>query len=151
MSGEKMVNKVTKGQSAMEYLMTYGWAILIIAIVLVAFFGLHLFSSPVGVSCRAESGFVCSNPIYSGNVLTVQIGQGTGNQWNTVSYVMNGTGITGTITGTITSGGTTLASGSLDTVTFQIPATDSSPGNIYAEYTFDTNTYNSLIGIATFP
>ena len=33
-----------KSQSAMEYLMTYGWAILIIAIVLVAFFSLNLFT-----------------------------------------------------------------------------------------------------------
>ncbi len=33
-----------KAQSAMEYLMTYGWAILIIAIVLVAFFSLNLFT-----------------------------------------------------------------------------------------------------------
>jgi hypothetical protein len=144
-----MVNKVMKGQSAMEYLMTYGWAILIIAIVLVAFFGLHLFSSPVGVSCRANSGFVCGSPIFSGNVLTVQIGQGTGNQWTSVGFFMNGTGITGSITGTPAS--TTLSSGSLDTVTFTVPTTDSSPGNIYASYTFSGSTYNSLIGIATFP
>ncbi len=33
-----------KAQSAMEYLMTYGWAILIIAIVLVALFSLNLFN-----------------------------------------------------------------------------------------------------------
>ena len=33
-----------KGQSAMEYLMTYGWAILIIAIVLAALFSLGVFS-----------------------------------------------------------------------------------------------------------
>ena len=34
-----------KAQSAMEYLITYGWAILIIAIVLAAFFGLGVFNS----------------------------------------------------------------------------------------------------------
>jgi hypothetical protein len=34
-----------KAQSAMEYLMTYGWAILIIAIVLVALFSLGIFNS----------------------------------------------------------------------------------------------------------
>ena len=32
-------------QSAMEYLMTYGWAILIIAVVLGALFGLGFFNS----------------------------------------------------------------------------------------------------------
>jgi hypothetical protein len=34
-----------KAQSSMEYLMTYGWAILIIAIVLAALFSLGIFSS----------------------------------------------------------------------------------------------------------
>ncbi len=35
----------SKGQSAMEYLMTYGWAILIIAVVLGALFGLGFFNA----------------------------------------------------------------------------------------------------------
>ena len=43
------------GQSAMEYLMTYGWAILIIAIVLVAFFSLNLFN-PYTFSPKASPG-----------------------------------------------------------------------------------------------
>ncbi len=40
-----MEHDVMKAQSAMEYLMTYGWAILIIAIVLAALFQLGVFSS----------------------------------------------------------------------------------------------------------
>ncbi len=36
--------KVSKNQSAMEYLMTYGWAILIIAVVLIALFQLGVFN-----------------------------------------------------------------------------------------------------------
>ena len=44
-----------KAQSAMEYLMTYGWAILIIAIVLVAFFSLNLFN-PYTFSPKASPG-----------------------------------------------------------------------------------------------
>ncbi len=36
---------LNRSQSAMEYLMTYGWAILIIAIVLVALFSLGIFNS----------------------------------------------------------------------------------------------------------
>ena len=40
------VNSIlNRSQSAMEYLMTYGWAILIIAIVLVALFSLGIFNS----------------------------------------------------------------------------------------------------------
>ena len=44
-----------KAQSAMEYLMTYGWAILIIAIALVAFFSLNLFN-PYTFSPKASPG-----------------------------------------------------------------------------------------------
>ncbi len=37
--------RYAKSQSAMEYLMTYGWAILIIAVVLGALFGLGFFNA----------------------------------------------------------------------------------------------------------
>ena len=44
-----------KAQSAMEYLMTYGWAILIIAVVLIALFSLGVFD-PFAFSPRAQPG-----------------------------------------------------------------------------------------------
>ena len=44
-----------KSQSAMEYLMTYGWAILIIAIVLAALFSLGVFS-PTAYTPKASPG-----------------------------------------------------------------------------------------------
>ncbi len=44
-----------KSQSAMEYLMTYGWAILIIAIVLLAFFALGVFN-PYTFTPKASAG-----------------------------------------------------------------------------------------------
>ena len=78
----KLLRKApAKAQSAMEYLMTYGWAILIIAVVLGALFELGIFNTTsfTGSSCIAESGFYCNNPILStGGVLTVTIGQATG-------------------------------------------------------------------------
>jgi len=40
-----------KGQTAMEYLMTYGWAILIIIVVVAALYSLGVFSVRPGVSC----------------------------------------------------------------------------------------------------
>ncbi|MCL5680348.1 MAG: hypothetical protein M1465_03355 [Candidatus Marsarchaeota archaeon] len=51
-----MENK--KAQSAMEYLMTYGWAILIIAIVLAALYSLGVFN-PQFFAPKASSG-ACS-------------------------------------------------------------------------------------------
>ncbi len=46
---------ITKAQSAMEYLMTYGWAILIIAVVLAALFQLGVFSGG-NFSPKAQAG-----------------------------------------------------------------------------------------------
>ena len=52
-----------KLQSAMEYLMTYGWAILVIAIVLVALYALGVFNGTAFLqpSCIASSGYICTN------------------------------------------------------------------------------------------
>ncbi len=76
-------NKTFKAQSAMEYLMTYGWAILIIAVVLGALFSLGVFSGGnlLGTSCVASPGFLCSNPSLSqvsGGTLSFTFGQNLG-------------------------------------------------------------------------
>ena len=75
----------------MEYLMTYGWAILIIAVVLGALFSLGVFSGAnlLGNACIAQSGFYCQNPIYShsnGNII-VTLGQNTGTNWAGANFV----------------------------------------------------------------
>ncbi len=73
----------TKAQSAMEYLMTYGWAILIIAVVLGALFSLGVFGSGnlLGTACIAQSGYLCSNPtLTAAGALTFTYGQNTGSE-----------------------------------------------------------------------
>lgn len=51
-----------KGQAAIEYMMTYGWAILVIAIVLVAIY--VMIQSPIKVQqCNIEPGFLCNDPL----------------------------------------------------------------------------------------
>ena len=77
-----------KLQSAMEYLMTYGWAILIIAIVMVALFSLGILGgSPLGTSCLAQSGYICQTPIAHAGNFIVTIGQSTGNEWTGVNVI----------------------------------------------------------------
>ena len=80
-----------KAQSAMEYLMTYGWAILIIAVVLGALFSLGVFSgsSMLGTSCIAASGYLCQNPVLStSGTLTFTFGQNIGAPvYNGIIYV----------------------------------------------------------------
>jgi hypothetical protein len=68
----------------MEYLMTYGWAILIIAVVLAALFGLNIFNSGqlVGSSCIAATGYLCKSLTFivsgTSDVLSFTFGQNTG-------------------------------------------------------------------------
>ena len=84
------MGKRLKAQSAMEYLMTYGWAILIIAVVLGALFSLGVFSgsSLLGTSCVASPGYYCQNPVLVGNTLTFSFGQNTGaTVYNAIIYV----------------------------------------------------------------
>jgi len=83
-----MFGKKSKAQSAMEYLMTYGWAILIIAVVLGALFSLGVFnsSSLIGTSCVALSGYYCANPVLStSGTLTLTVGQATGTSYSGVT------------------------------------------------------------------
>ena len=70
-------------QSAMEYLMTYGWAILIIAVVLAALFELGVFngSNLAPQACIAQAGFVCKNPVYTANGIGITFGQTTGMEY----------------------------------------------------------------------
>lgn len=49
-----------RGQSAMEYLMTYGWAILVIVLVLAVLFYLGVFTPPTPTICSAPAPFHCS-------------------------------------------------------------------------------------------
>ncbi len=80
-----MVKRASRlaAQSAMEYLMTYGWAILIIAVVLAALFELGVFNgsnlAPQG--CIAQAGFTCTNFVYTSNAIGFTFGQTTGRDY----------------------------------------------------------------------
>ena len=80
----KIQNLRFRAQSAMEYLMTYGWAILIIAVVLGALFSLGLFSGTtlLGTSCIGTPGWLCNSPILSHTTgtLSFTLGQNNGYQ-----------------------------------------------------------------------
>lgn len=57
-----------KAQGAMEFLMTYGWSILIIAIVIGALFKLGVFSVSFAANgCVAASGYLCRSPSLAQN------------------------------------------------------------------------------------
>jgi len=95
-----------RAQSAMEYLMTYGWAILIIAIVLGALFSLGVFSSSsfVGTTCIPGSGYLCSSPVLHGGTFTATVGQATGTTWLTANiFLVSGGGSPSSVPASLTS------------------------------------------------
>ena len=67
-------------QSAIEYLTTYGWAILIIAIVIVALFALKLINPGTQSQCFLTAGFTCQTLTMTENgLLTINLFQATQN------------------------------------------------------------------------
>jgi hypothetical protein len=69
-----------KAQSAIEYLMTYGWAILIMAVILSALFVLGVFNpgSFTGQECLMQAGFSCLNIyMYPNGLLNINLMQAT--------------------------------------------------------------------------
>ena len=155
-----------KSQSAMEYLMTYGWAILIVAVVLGALFELGIFSGTTfgGNACIPASGYLCNNPVLSTNgLLSVSFGE--------VGYQITITGVSCSTNSTAPSSFYTtdlqLYSGQTATLDFHCPiasTTAGSPfsGDLFIEYNeinYPTqvvrfaaiSTKASLIGQTTIP
>ena len=59
----------TQAQSAMEYLMTYGWSILILAVVIAALYLLGVFNASSALNgCISTPGFLCSGLKFSTNL-----------------------------------------------------------------------------------
>ena len=127
-------NKTTfKAQSAMEYLMTYGWAILIISIVLGSLFSLGVFNSGSTLpnACIPGSGYYCSIASFAHGTnanIVATIGQSTGTSWTSWAYYFcdgcstGSAGPFGTAYNVVsTAGGTPLNSGSQTTVVLTVP------------------------------
>lgn len=92
-----IIGKNVKAQSAMEYLMTYGWAILIIGVVLVALFALGIFnaSSFVSSTCTPVAGFQCTSYSLTSSGFSATISQSTSSDWLTANVFFLGPGVTG--------------------------------------------------------
>ncbi len=148
----------------MEYLMTYGWAILIIAIVLVALFALGIFNSGsfINTTCIATSGYECTSVSLTPSGMTATIGQATGATWTTANVFLLGPGVTAppstlnsnavnTISGGLTTGQTSTitlgnyissSSGAITAMPSTIGQTLS--GQMWVEYTTSTGGSSTL-------
>jgi hypothetical protein len=109
-----------KAQSAMEYLMTYGWAILIISVVLASLFSLGVFNAGTSLSttCLALAGYSCSSPVLHGGWLYVTLGQSTGTSWSNTIFYYDPTGQTGCALPSTYLSGATLVNSVYNVLTF---------------------------------
>ncbi|MBR9692197.1 hypothetical protein GOV06_05430 [Candidatus Woesearchaeota archaeon] len=83
-----------KGQAAMEFLMTYGWAILVVlaAIAALAYFGVLSPDRFLPEKCTMPSGIACIDFRYSGTAIEMAIQNGAGFDMTGISVAVNGTG-----------------------------------------------------------
>lgn len=121
-----------KGQAAMEFLMTYGWAILaaVIVIAVLAYFGVFSPSTYVPNQCVISAPFGCNAGVASSTAgVTLEIRNGAGEALNITSVTV--AGCTGTVTGL-----GTAAADSLTTVNIACTPTQGSKfkGDITVNY-----------------
>ena len=147
-------NRQFRVQSAMEYLMTYGWSILIIAIVLGAMFQMGLFgkTSLIPSGCISSAPYFCSKPVLSSNgMLTIQV-----SQIGTYSMTITGTncsnsGSAPTVFNTNLNPTTQLRSGASSMLTFRCPVTSNSigtpfQGRLWISYTSGAQSGQASLG-----
>ena len=113
-----------KLQSAMEYLMTYGWAILIIAVAAAVLYELHIFSPAPASQCILQAGFSCAGIFLSQNgILTVKVVQSTQTPVVITAYGCNSNRtISALVMNELPSNGVTVLIG--ETYTFSTPCYD---------------------------
>ncbi|MCL4371883.1 hypothetical protein M1373_01020 [Candidatus Marsarchaeota archaeon] len=149
----KVSAKGVRAQSAMEYLLTYGWAIILIVVFLGAMFYIGLFNPGrlVSTTCFANSGFLCSSPNAYGTTFSATIGQATGNDWNNVivcfvpsnvSYPDSCNAYPSYIVGTLKSGQSHRSLLTIDS------PSGTAYGTLWAEYSFGSYS-NLMTEIAT--
>tara|TARA_Y100000310_G_scaffold338796_1_gene429496 strand:+ start:1956 stop:3086 length:1131 start_codon:yes stop_codon:yes gene_type:complete len=65
---------VKRGQVAMEFLMTYGWAIIIILLAIATLWMLGVFSPSVSTTCQIEAPFTCQDAVVADNAIILKLG-----------------------------------------------------------------------------
>ncbi len=129
-----------KGQAALEYLMTYGWALVVIVIVIAALFAFGIFNPPAAATCRGLDKLAYSDHAISAdaNAIEVRIGNGAGStiQFDSITYGGSFGG------GALSSMPSDLATGSYTSFTndtgFTSAVTGSYSGTITITYTTES-------------
>jgi uncharacterized protein (UPF0333 family) len=123
-----------KAQAAMEFLMTYGWAILVVlaAIGALAYFGVLSPDRFLPEKCTLPAGIACLDFKDNGAAIQMSIQNGAGFDMSNVSVTIDG--CTGVAIGTIY--GNALANGQKDTYDVTCaPGNGKFKGNVNFNYT----------------
>ena len=134
-----------KAQAALEYLMTYGWALIIIVLVLAALFMMGVFNQQVTSNCTGFQKLQYLGHSVSGGKIYLNLGNTTGDDLNTDSLTVKiGNSENPTTTATVTiSGdgvsGSTWTKGGRATLTITPPANVNVAGNYTVYITIDVN------------
>ena len=94
-------NKGKRAQAAMEFIMTYGWAILVVlaAIAALAYFGVLSPTKFLPEKCTMPSGIPCIDSTTTTSGITLVLQNSAGFDMSGVSVSLTGTGCTGTAAG----------------------------------------------------
>ena len=144
--------KSKRSQSALEYMMTYGWAILIIVIVAVILYSMGIFNPSSSISATV-TGFsstpVSSATCYSNGVLHFSVGDITSHRIliKSISGTINGKTVTFTSSSTVDPNPVIIVG---DTYSFSIPDICPSAGSHFSatiniNYTEPTTVFSSAV------
>ena len=124
----KLFNSVKRAQAAMEFLMTYGWAILVVLIVIgaLAYFGVLSPSTLLPEKCTFPVSLTCTDHQVSSGTITLILLNGAGRDMNipqaAASSEALGLGSLGCACRTTpNSGAVTLRNGQTATITLNSP------------------------------
>jgi hypothetical protein len=77
------VLNMRRAQAAMEFLMTYGWMLLVLLVVIITLIGMGMFKPPKSPSCVFPANFVCNAyKLTTDGNLTLDLYQNTGHRIN---------------------------------------------------------------------
>jgi len=156
-----MVTK--RGQAAMEFLMTYGWALLVVLVAIgaLAFFGVLNPGQFLPDTCTMPPGISCleSQATGSNSVVTLVVQNGFGDNMDNVVWGLNITNVGTPINCAEGTGGSSpLVSGTSNTIAFDcslvggsgLSAGSNIKGDVYIEYSLagSTLTHNKQGSVA---
>ncbi|MBU4501736.1 MAG: hypothetical protein KKA79_04035 [Nanoarchaeota archaeon] len=115
-----------KGQAAMEFLMTYGWAILVVLVAIgaLAYFGVLSPARFLPSSCTIGPGFACEDfQVLAAGTWTINVRNGMGKaltgvdlDFDTVGLAPGGTGVGSCTPAAVPDGGLTVCTGGVGSI-----------------------------------